>query len=140
MTTPVPDRDLEHEPGAAAGTVLDPDGAAHRRAVLGDEGQTETGTDAMAGCAAAGEAFEDAVAFALGDTWPTVFDGEAQHLVARRRDVDAQRAAAVVVGVLDQVAEDTLESDLVDVDLAGRARVDVDVDVRALRSGRRRGG
>ena len=46
--------------GAAAGTILDPGLAAVGLGVLGDQRQAETGADAVAGRAAAGEALEDA--------------------------------------------------------------------------------
>ena len=105
--------------------------------MLGDEGETEAGADPMTGGAAAGEAFEDAVAFALRDAGPAVLDGESEPFVGGRRQLDAQCAATVVACVVEQVAENTFESDLVERDLGGCPRCDRRSARRAPRNVRR---
>ena len=105
-----PRRQPHDETGAAALAILDPRLAALRGGVLGDEGEAEPGADAVAGGAAAGEALEDAGPLAAGDAGAGVLDGDEQERAVGRLDRDARRAAAVVLGVLEQVGEDALEA------------------------------
>ncbi len=56
-------------------------------AVLGDEGESQPGADPVAGGAATGEAFEDAIAFARGDAGSGVLDRQPEPIRRRRASV-----------------------------------------------------
>jgi hypothetical protein len=112
--------------GAAAGSVLDPRLAAVGVGVLGDERQAEPGTDAMAGRAAAGEAFEDAGPFATRHARPDVVDRQRHAVTAVLFDLHAGRAAGMFAGVLQEVGQDPLETQLVDLHGLRNFRIDLD--------------
>ena len=108
-------RERDDEAGAAAGPVLDPRRAAVDGGVLGDEGEAEPGADPVPGGGAAGEALEDAGALGLAS--PRGRRPPRRGSRCRRPPSSMampRRAAAVLLGVVEEVGEDPLEPALVD--------------------------
>ncbi len=85
--------------------------------MLRDECEAEPRADAVARRRAACESFEDALPFTLGDARTAVFDGEAEPSRRCCGQFDPEGPSTVIPGVLEQVAENTLESHLVERDL-----------------------
>src|SRR5215217_6157338 len=102
---------LDDEAGAAARAVFDPDGAVMPFDVAGDDRQAQAYAAAAATRFAAAEAFEDALAVLGGDAGTGVVDRDDDAQPAGL-DADTLAAAGVVLGVLDQIRDHTLEPPL----------------------------
>ncbi len=97
--------------------------------MFGDECQAEAGADPMACRRSASEPLEDAFTFALCDTGAAVLDRKSEPAGRGSGQLDSQGATSMVACVLQQVAENTFEPDLVERDLARRALHGDDRDV-----------